>query len=87
MYILDDDSGSCAVGFLNRQSLNMIVDAPTGQLMSTSLNVRQDFLMTTQSMPLNETGRHIKFVIAAKFNHSACTLWLASATDKEHYTK
>ena len=53
----------------------MIVDAPTDGSISTSLNVRQDFLMTTQSMPLNETGRHIKFVIAAKFNHSAPSGW------------
>ena len=50
----------------------MIVHAPTDPFISTTLNVTQDFLMTTQSRPLNnETGRHIKFVIAAKFNHSA----------------
>ena len=53
----------------------MIVDAPTDGSISTSLTVTQDFLMTTQSMPLNETGRHIKFVIAAKFNHDAPSGW------------
>ena len=53
----------------------MIVDAPTDPFISTTLNVTQDFLMTTQSRPLNETGCHIKFAIAAKFNHSAPSGW------------
>ena len=53
----------------------MIVDAPTDDFISTSLNVGQNFSMTTHSKPLNKTGHMIKFVIAAKFNHSAPSGW------------
>ena len=64
------------MGFLDRQSLTMIVDAPTDhdQLISTPLrNVTHN--CTIQSN-LSFSGRHlIKFVIAAKFNHSTSSGW------------
>ena len=69
---IDDASGSCAEGFLNRQSLNMIVDAPTDDSISRSLmlstNVTQ--MYTILSWLICAARHHINFVFAAKFNHN-----------------
>ena len=73
---IDDASGSCAEGFLNRQSLNMIVDAPTDDFISRSLstNATQTY---TQNMlfRIYAARNHTEFVIAAKFNHSTPSGW------------
>ena len=64
------------MGFLDRQSLTMIVDAPTDrdQLISTPLRIAKRNY-TIQSR-LSFSGRHhIKLVIAAKFNHSTSSGW------------
>ena len=68
----DVSSSTCAVGFLNRQSLNLIVDAPRDDRIHKSLHFRQH---TLQSMPLTESGHLVRFIIAAKFNHSVSSGW------------
>ena len=60
------------MGFLSRDSLDMIVDAPRDNTIFGSLNFTQN---NVQSMPLNVSGSLIKFVIATKFNHSELSGW------------
>ena len=66
-------SSSCAVGFLNRQSLNQIVDAPRDDSIHRSLRFR--WQGTHLSMPLTGSGRLVRFIIAAKHDHSIPSGW------------
>ena len=59
------------MGFLNRQSLYRIVDAPIDDGI---LHFRQHTLL---SMPLAESGHLVRFIIAAKYNHSIPSGWPA----------
>ena len=65
---------SCAVGFLNRESLFLIVDTSSSDTGHPEL---EEYLMTdtNQSMPLNKSGHLEKFVIAAKLNHDIASGW------------
>ena len=73
--IFTGNSGrSCAMGFLRRKSLDMIVDAPRDDHIAGSLHFSQQ-LIPALSMPLNVSGQLMKFVIAAKFNHRASAGW------------
>ena len=69
--------GSCAVGFLHRRSLDLIVDAlnDTASFTSSSFQFNQYPLESAQSVPLNESGRVMKIVMAAKFYHSIHSGW------------
>ena len=69
---IDDSSRSCVKGFLNRQSLEMIVDAPRETTIFKFLNTTQG---TFQSMPLSTSGDMLKCIIAAKFDHSEPSGW------------
>ena len=62
------------MGFLHRDSLNLIVAAPRDSSIADSLYFPQQFVPSL-SMPLNVSGQLTKFVIAAKFNHSAHSGW------------
>ena len=72
---IDDDSRSCAVGFLKRQSLLKLMIADTSTDVIDSISTSHNAVI--QNRALNETGQMIKFVIAAKFNHSAPSGWPA----------
>ena len=60
------------MGFLNRESLDLIVDTPRDNTIFSSLSFTQNSI---RSMPLSVSGNLIKFIIAAKFNHSDPSGW------------
>ena len=62
------------MGFLNRESLELIVDAPRDDTIFRSLNFTQNNNII-QNMLLRGSGSMIKFVIAAKFNHTERSGW------------
>ena len=62
------------MGFLRRESFNLIVDAPRSFQTAESLHFPQQ-PVPALSMPLNVSGQLMKVVIAAKFNHSASSGW------------
>ena len=68
----DASSRHCAVGFLKNESLQLIVDAPRNNRIHRTLDFRQN---TTQSMQINESGLLMRFLIAAKFNHTISSGW------------
>ena len=69
---IDESSRSCVKGFLNRQSLELIVDAPRDNTIFRFLNTTQG---TFQSMPLSTSGDTLKCIIGTKFNHSDPSGW------------
>ena len=52
----------------------MIVDAPRDNMISESLSFPQ-IDIPSESIPLNDSGSLIKFIIAAKFNHNDPSGW------------
>ena len=68
----DVSSSYCAVGFLNIESLYRIVDAPMNDSIHRSLCFKQH---TPLSMPLTKSGHLVRFIIAAKYNHSVPSGW------------
>ena len=71
IHLIDE---SCAVGFLNRESLFLIVDTSSSDTRHPHL---EEYLTTdtNQSMPLNKSGHLEKIVIAAKLNHDIVSGW------------
>ena len=69
---IDASVQHCVMGFLKKESLQAIVNAPRDSRISNSFNFR---LTTIQSMPINEAGLLAKFFIAAKFNHTIPSGW------------
>ena len=64
----------CAMGFLNEQSLEMIVSAPRDNYSSRSLSSVPGSLMA-MSMPFTQQGLFRKIIIAAMFNPNASVGW------------
>ena len=62
------------MGFLNRESLKQIVDAPRDDTIFRSLRFTQNNVQSMR-MPLSVSGSLIKFIIAAKLNHSDPSGW------------
>ena len=60
------------MGFLKKESLQVIVDAPRDNQVYNSFGFR---VANAQSMPINEMGLLVKFFIAAKFDHTIPSGW------------
>ena len=66
----------CTMGFLNEESLRMIVDAPTNAYSSRSFSFPGIPPMAmSMSMPLSQSGPLRKMVIAARFNATIPVGW------------
>ena len=72
IFNIDTSSQLCAMGFLKKKSLQVIVDAPRDNRIYNSFNI---LLSNIQSMPTNESGLLEKFFIAAKFDHTIPSGW------------
>ena len=69
----------CAMGFLNEQSLRMIVEAPRDE--STSF-IFSEIPHLETSMPLNQSGPLRKMIMAAYFQVTLyCICWVARIAD------
>ena len=62
---IDASSQHCAMGFLKKESLQVIVDA-----LRDSRDYLNFPLSNTQSVPINESGLLVKFFIAVKLDHA-----------------
>lgn len=69
----DTSSESCVMGFLSKESLQLIVDAPRDDTIHNSFDYRQQNVL---NVTINESGLPIKSVcIAAKFDHKIPCGW------------
>ena len=78
---IDASSQHCAMGFLKKESLRVIVDAPRDNTVYFSFP-----LNNTQSVPINESGLLVKFFIAAKFDHAIPSGWPVLQIRRRVYT-
>ena len=72
-YIIDLSTQNCAMGFLKKESLQVIVDAPRDNRIFDSFDFSRE--TSIQSMPISESGSLVKFFIAAKFDHTIPSGW------------
>ena len=69
---IDASSQHCSMGFLKKESLQVIMDAPRDSRLDNSFIFTPK---TTRSVPINESGLLVKFFIAAKFDGTIPSGW------------
>ena len=71
--IIDTSTQNCAMGFLKKESLQVIADAPRDNRIYNSFDFRRTNII--QTMAISESGLLVKFFIAAQFDHTIPSGW------------